>query len=44
MELYQHVTYIQYLVLNSNKVMNCSVEPGAGDGLGKAVPLLKGSI
>jgi hypothetical protein len=36
--------YVQYPLLNINEVMNCDVEPGAGDGLGKAVPLLKGSI
>jgi hypothetical protein len=33
--------YAQYSLLNSNKVLSSDVEPGAGDGLGKAVPLFE---
>jgi hypothetical protein len=44
MESSQHLTYVQYSLLNGNEVMSCDAEQGAGDGLGKAVPLLEGRI
>ena len=44
MELSQHLMYVQYLLLNNNKVLSCYAEPGAGDGLGRSCRFSKGNI